>query len=137
MKSNKLNQESALKYIHGGNSIFTVINTLTTKRFTFKVKKHKTEDVYFVSVLTGTDAYQYIGFLKYSNFLYSNKSTISKDSQSVKVFSYIYQKLKEKNLPEFVEFWHEGVCGKCGRKLTVPESIESGFGPECIKRVRK
>jgi len=105
MKSNKLNQESALKYIHGGNSIFTVINTLTTKRFTFKVKKHKTE--------------------------------VSKDSQSVKVFSYIYQKLKEKNLPEFVEFWHEGVCGKCGRKLTVPESIESGFGPECIKRVRK
>jgi hypothetical protein len=27
--------------------------------------------------------------------------------------------------------WHEGRCGRCGRKLTVPESIESGFGPEC------
>jgi len=137
MKSNKLNQESALKYINGGNSLFTVINTLTTKRFTFKVKKHKTEDVHFVSVLTNPDVYEYIGFLKYSNFLHSNKSSISKDSQSVKVFSYIYQKLKQNTLPEFVEFWHEGVCGKCGRKLTVPDSIESGFGPECIKRLKK
>jgi hypothetical protein len=30
---------------------------------------------------------------------------------------------------------HEGKCGRCGRTLTVPESIESGFGPECIKLV--
>lgn len=26
---------------------------------------------------------------------------------------------------------HEGRCGKCGRRLTVPESIETGLGPEC------
>jgi hypothetical protein len=30
---------------------------------------------------------------------------------------------------------HEGRCGRCGRTLTVPESIESGFGPECINYV--
>lgn len=30
---------------------------------------------------------------------------------------------------------HEGLCGRCGAVLTVPASIESGFGPECIKRV--
>lgn len=29
------------------------------------------------------------------------------------------------------EVWHEGLCGRCGRRLTVPASIESGFGPEC------
>jgi hypothetical protein len=29
--------------------------------------------------------------------------------------------------------WHEGSCARCGKKLTVPESIESGFGPECVK----
>lgn len=28
---------------------------------------------------------------------------------------------------------HEGRCGKCGRRLTVPESIEEGIGPECRK----
>ncbi len=30
---------------------------------------------------------------------------------------------------------HEGRCGRCGRKLTVPSSVESGIGPECAKHV--
>ena len=34
-------------------------------------------------------------------------------------------------LPKTVEVWHEGICGRCGRKLTVPESVERGLGPEC------
>ena len=29
------------------------------------------------------------------------------------------------------EFRHEGRCGRCGRALTVPESIDTGFGPHC------
>ena len=29
-----------------------------------------------------------------------------------------------------LEVWHEGRCGKCGRKLIVPESIARGIGPE-------
>ncbi len=31
---------------------------------------------------------------------------------------------------------HAGKCGRCGRTLTVPASIESGIGPECAKHVR-
>lgn len=34
-----------------------------------------------------------------------------------------------------VEVWHEGSCGRCGRKLTVPSSIETGLGPECAELV--
>lgn len=30
---------------------------------------------------------------------------------------------------------HIGFCGRCGRDLTVPESIERGIGPECIKHI--
>ena len=26
---------------------------------------------------------------------------------------------------------HEGKCGRCGRKLTTPESCLRGIGPEC------
>jgi hypothetical protein len=39
--------------------------------------------------------------------------------------------------PQWVEKYDhllEGRCARCNRKLTVPESIESGYGPECIKR---
>lgn len=32
------------------------------------------------------------------------------------------------------EMWHEGVCGRCAHRLTVPESIESGLGPVCATR---
>ena len=31
------------------------------------------------------------------------------------------------------EVWHEGRCGKCGRVLTVPESLILGLGPECAQ----
>jgi hypothetical protein len=33
-----------------------------------------------------------------------------------------------------LEVWHEGRCGCCGRKLTVPDSIAAGLGPECARR---
>jgi len=29
------------------------------------------------------------------------------------------------------ELMHEGRCGRCGRPLTRPESIQSGIGPIC------
>lgn len=43
-----------------------------------------------------------------------------------------------KNLERLEEFpkltiYHEGRCCKCGMPLTVPESIDSGIGPECKK----
>lgn len=42
---------------------------------------------------------------------------------------------KHAEFPKNIEIWHEGVCGRCGRRLTVPSSIETGFGPECIKYI--
>ena len=32
-----------------------------------------------------------------------------------------------------VEIWHEGRCGRCARRLTVPSSIILGIGPECAE----
>lgn len=32
-----------------------------------------------------------------------------------------------------VEVWHEGRCGRCARRLTVPASILIGIGPECAE----
>jgi hypothetical protein len=34
-----------------------------------------------------------------------------------------------------LEVWHEGRCAKCGLKLTVPQSIMTGFGPTCAKKL--
>jgi hypothetical protein len=136
MKGNKIEHSKAIDFILGGKSLFTFLNTRTENRFTFKVKKHKTDNIFFVSILTNPEVYQFIGSIKGEVFFHSKKSKISKDAQSVKVFDYVFFNLNKNKLPEFIEIWHEGKCAKCGRTLTVPSSIESGFGPECSKRIK-
>ena len=137
MKSHKLNNTEALKFMFAGNSISTFVNTKTDNRFTFKVKQKKDSNLFFVSVLTNPDVYVYIGTVIDGQFKHGKKSKISKDAQSFRVFDYVFGSLIKNNLPNFIEIWHEGRCGKCGRTLTVPDSIANGLGPECIKTISK
>ena len=138
MKSNIISDNKlALKFMFAGKSVFTFLNTRTENRFTFKIKQAKDSNLFFVSVLTAPDTNSYIGTCLEGQYKQGKKSKISKDAQSVKVFEYVLGKLKSNTLPDFVEVWHEGFCGKCGRRLTVPQSIESGIGPECIKKLSK
>ena len=140
-----LKHTDALKFILGGNSTFTCLNTNTGNRFTFHVKVSKKEGkkavdenaFFFVKVLTSPECYQFIGTISKKVFKYSLKSNIDDSAQSVKVFEYVLAKLILGTLPDFIEAWHEGRCGKCGRPLTVPSSIENGLGPECIKTLSK
>lgn len=137
MNGHKLNNSDALKFIFAGKSLVTFLNTETGNRFTFKVKKSKNSNLFFVSVLTSPDIYTYLGLVIEGVYKHGRKSNISEGAQSVKVFDYVLNKLKDGNLPSIVEIWHEGKCGKCGRTLTVPSSIASGIGPECIKSLSK
>ena len=137
MKTHKLNNSDALKFMFAGNSIATFVNTKTNNRFTFKVKQKKDSNLFFVSVLTNPDTYTYIGTVINGQFKHGKKSKITKDAQSVRVFDYVFNNLVSNSLPNFVEVWHEGRCGKCGKTLTVPNSIANGLGPECIKTLLK
>lgn len=64
-------------------------------------------------------------------------SPIPADDMKARVFAWLWATRLStgRELPEQVEVWHEGRCGRCGRRLTVPESISTGFGPECVKKV--
>ena len=137
MKSHKLNNTEALKFMFAGNSTATFVNTKTDNRFTFKLKQKKDSNLFFVSVLTSPDVYTYIGTVINGQFKHGRKSKINKDAQSVRVFEYVFKNLLSASLPDFIEVWHEGRCGKCGRTLTVPSSIATGLGPECIKSISK
>jgi hypothetical protein len=137
MNGHKINNSEALKFIFAGKSLVTFLNTKTGNRFTFKVKQAKNSNLFFVSVLNGPESYAYIGTVTEGVYKHGKKSVITNQVQSVKVFEYVINKLKLNNLPDFVEVWHEGKCGKCGRTLTVPSSIASGLGPECIKSLSK
>lgn len=126
----------AFIFILAGNSTITVVSRKTGKRLTFKVKKADNGDIFFVSLLTAPDQYTYVGIITSGNDSHlklTAKSKFTQDSDPVKAFSWIYQNLRRLNLPEQVEVWHEGKCGRCGRKLTVPTSIDTGLGPECTR----
>jgi len=139
-----VDNKSIHEFLLAGNAIFTLRNTKSGNRITFKVKKansdqnHITNNAFFVSTMTGSDnerSYDFIGTLfkdiHLLKFKYSLKSKIPVQTMQVATFEWFIKNLHSNTIPQFVEFWHEGRCGRCGRLLTVPESIASGIGPVC------
>lgn len=136
----KLENNQVSSFILGGKSIFTVRNVVTGNRFTYKLTRKKSlkegdDDVVFVKVLSrpdNTSDYTFIGTIfGGTTYKHSSKSPFGSDAMSSKAIDWLVRNAK--SLPENVEVWHEGKCARCGRKLTVPDSIQSGFGPECSK----
>jgi len=136
---NKLQRSNFLRFILAGKALVTFRNKDTGNRYTYKIKKSHDGKVYFVSVLYGSDntsSYMYIGVIRTNrNFEWTHKSKLTSEDIRVRVFKYIYRHIIIGDLDECVEIWHEGRCGRCGRILTVPESIESGIGPVCAKEL--
>lgn len=134
------------RFVTGGNAYFTIVNPSNGNRYTYRVNQKENDDgsksPHFVSVLTGPNNwrnYSYFGIIRRNGqfFLGSSRTArISADTLSVLAFSWVWKQILSGNAEQFerIEFWHEGRCGMCGRKLTVPESIANGIGPICEKR---
>lgn len=124
----------AFDFMVAGNSTVTLKSTKTRKHFTYKLKKAKDKAILFVSTLYGdnTSEYMYIGCIFGDTGLKTTKaSKCSSDADSFKAFQWAWDNIKNMKIPAGLEVWHEGRCGKCGRKLTTPESIACGLGPVC------
>jgi hypothetical protein len=142
-------KSEALDFIVGDNSLFTIKNIKTGNRLTYRVKRPKkiidqNKELYFVEVLNSENSYEYIGCmqLNQTNNLYffklTKKSPRPLDDAGVKPIQWLIKYLQTdgNELHPSLEIWHHGMCGKCGRELTVPESIKVGFGPHCYKLVK-
>jgi len=123
-------------FILAGNAIFTVVNTKTGNRFTYRVRQPSASSPHFVSVLIGpdnTNDYTFLGTIfNKARYHRGHKSSISFNATSAKCFWWLWKNID--NLPDCIEINHEGHCGRCGRLLTTPESVEAGFGPICINK---
>lgn len=131
------NAKDATDYIFAGNATFTIVSTKTNKHLTFKVKAPKDGNVHFVNLLTGSNNetdYTYIGMVKDGKFALTKKSKMTSDSVPVKAFNYMVEGLNADQIRDNLQIMHNGTCGRCNRLLTVPESLTSGFGPECRKK---
>jgi Family of unknown function (DUF6011) len=131
-----------------GSATVTLESLKTGNRYTYKISQARDkesglpQDCFFVGVLNGPDNtadYKYIGRIARGIFWAGRKfpkaGDISKDAPSVRAFDWAWRALVKGTLPEQLAVWHEGKCGRCGRKLTVPSSVASGFGPECIGKL--
>ena len=121
-----------------GNAILTLVGK--RERFTYRVRMSEDGKMHFVSVLTGADnesSYSYLGIVgKLGDFRRTAKSRITEEATSHKAFAWFWGYVRSRRpLPDSIEVWHEGRCGRCARRLTVPESIERGIGPECAGKV--
>jgi hypothetical protein len=118
----------------GGNAVFTVVSRKTGTRFTFKVRQPDASAPHFVSVLNGPDNdgdYAYLGTIfADGTYRHGKKSYIGADAPSARAFAWFWSVLGTER-EAMAEVWHEGRCCRCGRRLTVPSSIEAGIGPEC------
>lgn len=116
-----------------GNAKFTVRNEQTGRRLTFRIQRCKDrEDLFFVGVMTSDNnehGYTYLGCVREGFYAHGRKSPLPQDSLYAKVFEWFWRHASA--LPASVRVYHAGACLRCGRPLTVPESIERGFGPEC------
>ena len=130
--------DQILSYLYAGHAVITCLNTQTGNWFTYQVTEPKTQrdpenPVFFVSVLGGPDNTRDFLFLGtiFSRRVFKPGRRVQEQAPSVQAFQWVFDRLREGRVLDPVEIYHEGRCGRCGRALTVPESVESGFGPEC------
>ena len=159
--------EAVRTFLFAGRARFTLQSLKTGMRYTYRVAANKKDledsikkddPAYFVSLLRGANNekdYKYIGVLHGTRFFITSASRLPRTSPSVVALVWFLDAMeKQKDVladslttldggtssgqKAKIAFWHEGQCGRCGRALTVPKSINDaafngGYGPECVK----
>jgi len=150
MRGRFKNAVDARQFIRAGKATVTLVSKKTGNRFTYRVSLARDRETgepsgdgtLFVGLLSGPDNnsdYQYMGRISRDVYWHGRKNPqpgdISKNALSVQAFAWTWRNLVQGTMPTQLQVWHEGRCGRCGRRLTVPSSIAQGFGPECIGHV--
>lgn len=136
----QLSKEHVKRFALAGKAILTLQSGKTGKHYTFKITKHKEYDLYFVYYLYGQDNtkdYRYCGCYYSDTKIFNPRNEYKQIyihgwPKHLQAIRYFFERID--NIPDNLYVYHEGRCGKCGRKLTTPESIERGLGPECVRR---
>jgi hypothetical protein len=152
------------QFVTGGKAIFSVevpeafiaaqkqIGVEFHPHYTYRVDRvempgndlYPARTCYFVKALTGPDNtadYVYLGMLDAATgeVRLTAKSAFPATATRVRVAQRVLAALWAGNGDKIAaagwDVHHNGHCGRCGRLLTVPESVVSGFGPECVKMV--
>jgi len=86
--------------------------------------------------MRGND-YTYLGYVKGGQLVRRGKIKVSPNAPSSKAMAWLWPFVEQAQTPKQAEIWHSDKCARCGRKLTVPESIGRGLGPICAGKVKR
>jgi hypothetical protein len=136
-----IDPEMALAYMFAGRAKVTLVSKITGKHFTYQVQgkqdsKDESKTVYFVRYLNGPDNqndFAYLGMVPEGK----EKIILTKASKagpSAPVYRALEFALRNPTAST-LEVHHSGTCGRCGRELTDPVSIQTGIGPICRDRM--
>lgn len=145
---------SIQSYVTGGNAIFTLVSPKTGRRYTYKMIRANTDSPqYEIRLLCGestermqcwhfigrfydelplTANYPRIWFKSYG-WCYDPGHWITVSDgllYSDQAIAWLLLRTSE-YLKKGCQFWMSDRCARCGRLLTVPDSIKTGFGPKC------
>lgn len=120
------------------NGVITIHNTHTGGHRTFKISTIQSgvlEGKRVVSLLSGSDnSNDYTGFA----FMGDGGKVLVWKKFRGKGHWETYARMLENPVKwqgKGAQYLISGTCRRCNRRLTHPESIESGFGPDCLKKV--
>jgi hypothetical protein len=130
---------AALRFMLAGAATVTIVSPKSGQRYTYRIEAKDPSDPsqpYFVKLLVGasnTDDFVYLGYMRDATDVlrWSRKSCRDASAPSFLALAWVLRRLNTGGDLRGVEIWHEGACGRCGRKRTVPSSIETGLGPVC------
>ena len=143
------------QFILAGKAVFTVEIPASygserglKGHYTFKVCHKEASaqypEAWFVNLLTGPDNtsdYTYFGMLRPADgqLDLTAKSHHTESSKLVAVLRRVLARVwageQDAITAAGFNLHHEGKCCRCGRILTTPESVTSGIGPECAKKL--
>lgn len=132
---NEVAHKNALAFLLGGKCTFTILTDEPksksldhiTMRITERLK-HRIWSVWYGHEQVATIIMKSTGFTV--DFNKENFFTPMHEI-AAKSIEFVVRRLQLTTLPPKVHILHEGMCGKCGRPLTDPVSIEYGLGPIC------
>lgn len=122
-------------FVFAGNATFTIESLVTRTHYTFHVRKHSNKNyIYWVEMLVAPDTFKYVGMINNGAYTCTHKSA-NKGANVHNVLRWFFNRLTRELLHEKLVFRHMDTCGRCGRALTTPESIDTGLGPVCADKL--